>query len=156
MSDLDSVLIKFFKEASEDLSVKERVKITDDVHFKKVAFDMYKLYNDHYDGLWKIEDVEGAQYLVRASDPQYAAKEGGSWTVSSNYDYNNVTLKYKSVPICSFSADEYGFNKEDVLTFKTAIFDMIESDGEFVKKVISSQPKTKSEALKAMFPELVK
>ena len=111
---------------------------------------------DHYNDLWKMEDVDGAKYLIRGSDPQYQVKEGGDWSTSSNYEYNNVTLSYKRVPICSFSSDEFGFTGDDVFTFKSALLDVVGSDQEFVKKVIASQPKAKAEAIESLFPELLK
>jgi hypothetical protein len=156
MSDIDKVLINFFKKASEDPSNKDVLELSEDLPIRKVAFDMYKVFGDHYDGLWKLEEVEGKQFLVRASNPQYDTKESGDWTVSSNYDYNNITLKYKNVPICSFSSDDFGFDRNDITIFKSAIFDMISSDEKFVKEIISSQSKSKVETLQQIFPELIK
>jgi hypothetical protein len=156
MSELDEVLIKLFKKQSSDISSKDRLPLSDDLKIKKVAFDIYKVMGDHYNDLWKMEDVDGAKYLIRSSDPQYQVKEGGDWSTSSNYEYNNVTLSYKKVPICSFSADEFGFTGDDVFTFKSALLDVVGSDQEFVKKVIASQPKAKAEAIESLFPELLK
>ena len=156
MSELDEVLIGLFKKQSSDISSKDKVPLTDDLKIKKVAFDMYKVFGDQYDDLWKVEDVEGAPFLVRSSDPKYQRKEGGEWTASSNYDFNNVTLSYKNVPICSFSSDDYGFSDDDIFTFKSALLDMANSDAEFIKKVVSSQPKAKASTLGDLFPEILK
>lgn len=156
MSDIDKVLIDIFKQASLDPTNKDVLEVSEDLPIRKVAFDMYKVFGDHYDGLWKLEEMDGKQFLVRASDPQYQNKQAGDWTVSSNYEYNDVTLKYKNVPICSFSADDFGFGRNDITIFKSAIFDMINSDDKFVKEIISSQSKSKFETLQQIFPELIK
>tara|TARA_Y100000287_G_scaffold171419_1_gene157846 strand:- start:2298 stop:2768 length:471 start_codon:yes stop_codon:yes gene_type:complete len=156
MSELDSLLIELSQKRSSDLSSKNRIKVTDDLQIKKVAFDMYKVLKDQYNDLWKVEDIEGEKFLVRSSDPKYSAKEEGDWVVTGNYDGDNVTLSYKKVPICSFSSDEFGFCSDDIFTFKSALLDMIDEDASFVKKVISRQPKAKVAAIESLFPELLK
>ena len=156
MSELDSILIELHKKRTASISSKDRIKLTDDLQIKKVAFDMYRVLKDQYNDLWKVEDVEGERFLVRSSSPEYTTKEEGSWVVTGNYDSDNVTLSYKKVPICSFSSDEYGFSKDDIFTFKSALLDVIESDEGFVKKVIGRQPEAKVVAIKNLFPELLK
>jgi len=156
MPELDDVLIDFFKKQSSDISVKDIIPMTNDLKIKKIAFDMYKVMGDQYDDLWKVEEIDGATFLVRSSDPKYQKKEGGDWSASSNYDHNHVTLSYKNIPICSFSSDEYGFSSDDIFTFKSALLDVIDSDREFVKKVVASQPKAKAEVIKNLFPEILK
>lgn len=156
MSDLDKILIDLFRQNSQDLSVKDKVPFSEDLKLKKVAFDMFKVYGDHYDGLWRIEEQDNQKFLVRASDPKYNSDNIGEWTASSNYEYSDVTLKYKGVPICSFSADQYGFRNEDIFSFKSALLDMVKEDKSFIKKVIASQPKAKAEAISNIFPELIK
>lgn len=156
MSEIDSILIELQKKRASNISQKDRIKVTDDLQIKKVAFDMYKVLRDQYDGLWKVEDVDGEKFLVRSSDPQYSNDSKGSWLVTGNYDSDNVTLSYKNVPICSFSSDEFGFSKDDIFTFKSALLDVIETDSEFVKKVIGKQPKAKVAAIESLFPELLK
>lgn len=156
MSEIDSILIELQKNRVANVSSKNRIKLTDDLQIKKVAFDMYRVLRDQYNDLWKVEDVEGERFLVRSSNPEYTTKEEGSWVVTGNYDSDNVTLSYKKVPICSFSSDEYGFSKDDIFTFKSALLDVIESDEGFVKKVIGRQPEAKVSAIKGLFPELLK
>lgn len=156
MSDIDSILIGLQKKNASDLSQKDKIKLTDDLQIKKVAFDMYKVLRDQYDDLWKVEEHEGEKFLVRSSDPKYSVKEGGNWIVTGNYDSNNVTLSYKNVPICSFSSDDFGFSKDDIFTFKSALLDVLETDQGFVKKVIDKQPKAKAAAIQSLFPELLK
>lgn len=156
MSEIDSILIELQKKQASNISQKDRIKVTDDLQIKKVAFDMYKVLRDQYDGLWKVEDVDGERFLVRSSDPQYSSDSKGSWLVTGNYDSDNVTLSYKNVPICSFSSDEFGFSKDDIFTFKSALLDVIETDSEFVKKVIGKQPEAKVAAIESLFPELLK
>ena len=156
MSELDDVLIKLFKKQSSDISVKDKLPLTDDLKIKKIAFDMYKVMGDQYNDLWKVEEIDGSKFLVRSTDPQYQKKEGGDWTAASNYDYNHVTLSYKNVPICGFSSDEYGFSDDDIFTFKSALLDVASSDKEFIKKVVASQPKAKADVIKDLFPEILK
>ncbi len=156
MSDLDKILIDLFKRNSKDLSVKDKIPLTEDLKLKKVAFDMFKVYGDHYEGLWKIEEQGDQKFLVRASDPKYTNENTGDWTASSNYEHTDVTLRYKGVPICSFSADQFGFKNDDIFTFKSALLDMVKEDKDFIKKVIASQPRSKSEAISNIFPELIK
>jgi hypothetical protein len=156
MSELDKILLDLFKKNSSDLSVKDRIPLDEDLGIRKVAFDMYKVYGDHYDGLWKVEEDGDKKFLVRASDPRFGTQELDKWTASSNYEHTDVTLKYRGVPICSFSADQYGFKGEDIFTFKSALLDIVKEDQGFIKKVIASQPKLKAEAISNMFPELIK
>jgi len=156
MSDLDKVLIELSKKQSSDLSGKDKIPMSDDLKLKKVAFDMYKVFGDQYDDLWKVESIDGDSFLVRSSDPQYQRKEGGDWSADSNYDYNNVTLSYKNVPICAFSSEDYGFDGEDIFTFKSALLDVASTDVGFLKKVIASQAKAKVSAIESLFPDIFK
>jgi hypothetical protein len=156
MSDLDRVLIELSKKQSIGLSDKNKIPMSDDLRLKKVAFDMYKVFGDQYDDLWKVEVIEGDSFLIRSSDPQFQKKEGGDWSASSNYDYDNVTLSYKNVPICAFSSEDYGFDNDDIFTFKAALLDMASSDIGFLKKVIGSQAKAKVSAIESIFPDMFK
>ena len=73
MSDLDRILINLSKNRRKDVSSKHTIPLEEGLRIKKVAFDMYKVLSDHYDGLWTIsEDDEGQKHLVRASDPSFA------------------------------------------------------------------------------------
>lgn len=156
MSDLDSVLRKLAKEKETDLSAKDRIQLTDDLPIKKVAFDVYKVFGDQYDDLWRSEEVDGATFLVRSSDPKYQVKEGGDWRASSNYDNDSVTLSYKNIPICAFSSEEYGFSSEDIFIFKSALLDMATEDNSFASKVLEAQTQTKASAIRGLFPEIFK
>ena len=156
MSDLDRVLVELSRSQSTDLSDKNKILISDGLRIKKVAFDMYKVFGDQYDDLWRVEKEGDDSLLVRSSDPQYQREEGGDWSASSNYDYNNVTLSYKNVPICAFSAEDYGFNNDDIFTFKAALLDMTSTDTGFLKKVIGSQANAKVSAIESIFPDMFK
>lgn len=156
MSELDKVLVELSRNRETDISKKDRIPVTKDLAFKKVAFDMYKVFGDQYNDLWQIESSDDGAYLVRASDPRYQTKEGGDWSASSNYDGDNVTLSYKSVPICSFSSDDYGFSGEDVFAFKSALLDMASGDSAFVKSLIDSQVEAKANAIRGLFPGMFK
>ena len=119
---------------------------------------MFKVVGDTYDDLWKMESVNGEDFLVRCSDrpdySEYREADTSSWSAVSNKSSDNVTLKYKGVPICAFSSEEYGFGANDVLTFKSALLDVIKEDSNFIGKVVASQPKSKAEALSNVFPEI--
>lgn len=125
-------------------------------HFKKYAFDVYKVDNDPYEGLWMLQDCDDGPHLVRTSEPKYAQESRGDWSAVSDYNRENITLVYKNVPIARFSSEEFGFNSSDAMTFKSALLEMAENDGEFVKGVLSGQPSGKREALSMTFPEFKK
>jgi hypothetical protein len=158
MSELDKVLINLFRKQSSDVSDKNVIRANGKHGIKKIAFDMFKVVGDTYDDLWRMENVNGEDFLVRCSDrsgsEEYEEEETPSWSAISNHGSDNVTLKYKNVPICTFSSEEYGFGTDDVLTFKSALLDVIKEDGGFIGKIVASQPKSKAEALKNVFPEI--
>lgn len=152
MKELDNILFDLYQKRVKDVSKKNKIALDEAVGLKKVAFDIYKIMNDQYDDLWKVEDG----FLVRSSDPKYQVKEGGDWSAVSSYDGKLVTLAYKNVPVCNFSSDEYGFSTDDVFTFKSALLDEVKENNDFLKNVFSSQAKSKREALQNVFPELKK
>ena len=160
MSELDKVLINLFRKQSSDVSDKNVIKAAGQHSIRKVAFDMFKVVGDTYDDLWKMESVNGEDFLVRCSDrpeyKEYREKEASLWTAVSNNSSDNVTLKYKNVPICTFSSEEYGFGTDDVTMFKSALIDVLNEDNGFIGKVIASQPKGKAEAINNVFPEIKK
>lgn len=156
MSELDDILLKLSQDREKNPSNKNRIKLTDDLVIKKVAFDMVKVFGDQYNDLWKVEKEGDSTFLVRSSHPKYESKSAGDWSALSDYNSSAVTLSYKGVPICSFSSDEYGFSKDDVFTFKTALLDMAENDPLFVNKVVDSQLEAKASAIKQVFPDLFK
>jgi hypothetical protein len=132
------------------------VKVTDDILIKKIAFDVFKVDNDPYNGLWTTKDVDGEPYLVRMSSPDYEYSSSGDWTAASDYDRENITLSYKEAPIMRFSADEYGFTRDDIITFKSAVLDRTSTDEEFIKSILLEQTDAKRSALLVTFPELKK
>lgn len=152
MKNLDNILFDLYQKRTKDVSKKNKIAIDEAVGLKKVAFDIYKVMNDQYNDLWRVEDG----FLVRSSDPKYQVKEGGDWSAVSSYDGKIVTLAYKNVPVCNFSSEEYGFSTEDVFTFKGALLDEVSQNNDFIKNVFSSQAKSKKEALTNVFPELKK
>jgi hypothetical protein len=123
---------------------------------RKIAFDVYKVENDPYDGLWLLEDVGGRQHLVRASNPEFEMTTQSEWSAVTDYDKENITLNYKNAPIARFSSSEYNYTKEEASTFKSALLDMIKNDELFVKDVLASQPHSKLEAITSTYPELKK
>jgi len=152
MKELDNILFDLYQKRIKDVSKKNKIALSEAVGLKKVAFDIYKIMNDQYNDLWKVEDG----FLVRSSDPKYQVKEGGDWSAVSSYDGKIVTLAYKNVPVCNFSSEEYGFSNNDVFTFKGALLDEVSQNNDFLKNVFSSQAKSKREALTNVFPELKK
>ena len=156
MSELDELLLKLAKKRESDPSDKARVELTDDLKIKKVAFDMYKVFGDKYDSLWSTEQSGDKTYLIRVSHPQLGVKEDGLWSTASNYDGSSVTLSYKKIPICSFASDDYGFSKDDVFTFKSALLDMVKENRAFVKNVVEAQAPAKAAAIKELVPDLFK
>lgn len=155
---LDSTLVKLAKSQSYDLGMKDVLLVTELVSFKKVAFDMYRVDNDPYESLWALQDIDGKQHLVRASDPQFETRKSGDWDVTSDYDKKNVTLSYKNIPITRFSSDEYGFSSNDISLFKSAIIEKSSSSDSavFIKELLKDQPQNKRDALILTFPELKK
>ncbi len=156
--DIDGILNKVLKRNSVSLADKNVIiyskQLEDEGLIKKLAFDVYRVDNDPYEGLWLLEDIEGVPHLVRASQPEIEQSKVGDWIVTSDQQKENVTLSYKSFPIARFSSVEYGFGKEDILTFKSAILDRISNDKTFVKEVLAEQAGENLEALVKTFPEI--
>ena len=153
---IDKTLIDFFEKRSKSLATKRRIKYSEDVLIRKVAFDYFKVDNDPYDGLWRMEELDGESYLIRSPETQSSNKTIGDWTAVSDHLKSNITLAYKSVPVVRLSSDEYGFDKSNIMTFKSALLDVVEKDEESIKEIFSSQPKAKVEALSNTLPELKK
>ena len=87
------------------------IKLSEAKGFRKVAFDVFK---DHYDQLWRLDSINGEDTLVRSSDPKYAYASGkNGWSASSDYDFRNITLCYKDIPIHRFSSQEFEFEEGD-------------------------------------------
>ena len=103
-----------------------------------------------------MEDCDGEMYLVRSSDTESGHRSVGDWTAVSDHLKTNVTLAYKNVPVARLSSEEYGFDKDSIMTFKSALLDTIGKDAGTVKDILSSQPGSKAEALSNTFPELKK
>ena len=153
-SELDKTLIILIRSKSNNINDKNMIKLSEASGFRKVAFDMFK---DHYDGLWKLEQVNGEATLIRSSDPKYSYASGeNGWSASSDYDFRNITLCYKDIPIHRFSSQEFDFSENDIGLFKSAILESVNEDGSFVKNILNSQPKPKLEALCQTFPEITK
>ena len=159
-ADIDRVLIDALRRGSPSIAEKMKIKFSEDLvksgHFKKEAFDVYRVDNDPYAGLWLLENIDGVQHLVRASDPVFETTEQGSWGAISDYDKSNVTLSYKNIPIARFSSEDFGFSKLDIITFKSALLNRVSTDEGFIKEVLAEQPKSKRDDLVNTFPEFRK
>lgn len=160
LAKIDKILVDVLNKKSKSLAEKNELLFSDELvkngSVKKIAFDVYKVENDPYDSLWTLEDVVGQQYLVRANDPKYDVSESGNWSLATSYDKSNITLAYKSVPIARFSSSDYGFNPDEVTTFKSALLERIHGDNIFIKEVLDEQPESKKIALISTFPEFKK
>lgn len=160
LADIDKVLIKTLRKQSPSIAHKTRIKFSDDLvktgQVRKEAFDVYRVDNDPYENMWLLEDVGGVPHLVRASDPIFESAEKGDWIAISDYDKKNITLSYKNAPIARFSSDDFGFDLESIMTFKSALLDRVSEDEEFIKEVLAEQPRSKREDLTVSFPELKK
>jgi len=160
LANIDAVLKKALAKNSVSLSEKNAIKFSEKLvsngQIQKFAFDVYKVNDDPYNGLWVLQDINGAAHLVRASDPRYESVNSGDWGAVSDYNRENVTLTYKSRPIARFSSKSYGFAPEEVITFKEALLERIGEDDSFVKEVFAEQPESKRSSIKQAFPELNK
>ena len=153
---IDKTLVDFFEKKSKNLRSKNRIKYSEDILIKKIAFDYFKVDNDPYEGLWKMEEHDGEKYLVRSSGTDNDQKTIGDWTAVSDHSKSNITLAYKNVPVALLSSSEYKFDKDSIMTFKSALLDVIGKDEGAVKDILQLQPKAKTEALSSTFPELKK
>lgn len=160
LANIDRVLQETLRETSNDIRHKNKIAYSEDLEkkgsFQKIAFDVYRVPDDPYNGLWTLEDLNGKPYLVRAAAPQTDQPETGNWTVISNQDKDNLTLSYKKYPIARFSSDKYGFSSNDIVAFKLALLENINNDENFVKEVLMEQPESKRLAVLSYFPELQK
>lgn len=162
MKELDKVLLSLQKKNLPE-HLQDKIKYTNDIKLKKVAFDVYKIdhgesMKSHYEGLWKLEEHGGSPYLVRASDPQFSSQSSNdsTWTVSSAYDNSNIVLAYKNVPIANFTSKDFGYSGDNITIFKQAVLEKVLEDNEFAKDVFSIQSLEKVSALQETFPELKK
>ncbi len=160
LANIDRVLQETLRKTSGNLGDKNKIAYSEDLEkkgtFQKIAFDVYRVPEDPYNGLWTLEDHNGQPYLVRASTPQYEQSDSGNWTAISNQDRDNITLSYKKYPIARFSSDKYGFTSEDIVSFKLALLENVNSDEDFIKEVLLEQPESKRSAMLSQFPELQK
>ena len=159
LADIDRILQDVVTRNSKNTGDKNKILYSKELEasgdIKKVAFDVYRVANDPYKDLWNVENIEGKDYLVRASDPQPSLEARGDWSAITSHDKRDITLAYKKVPIARFSSDKYGFKNDDVFTFKSALLDNT-NDSKFVKNVLMQQPESKRTALVNEFPEFKK
>jgi hypothetical protein len=159
LANIDRILEDVVRRNSKNVGNKNTIPYSEALEengsIKKVAFDVYKVADDPYHNLWAMENINGVPYLVRASDPQSEEKVFGDWTAITSNDRSNVTLAYKKVPIARFSSDKFGFSKDDVITFKSALLDNTKNEN-FIKDVLQEQPESKRLALMSEFPEFKK
>jgi len=125
--------------------------------FKKVAFDVFQLNSSPVESLWILEENEnGEQYLVaQFDDMEISTLEAKShWEALADSKGENVTLMYKDTPIQRFASSDYGFTKDDVHIFQQSLVELLNSNPDFVIKVLKDQPKERLGILAQHFPEL--
>ena len=127
--------------------------------FTKVAgaFDVFQMNRSPVESYWILEKGDdGQEYLVA----QYEDSSGepiesiSSWEALSDREGKNVTLSYKNVPIKRLASSEYGFSSSDVHIFIKALTGRLDSDQEFVNKLVKTLPEEKNNSLTTLFPEL--
>jgi len=162
LANIDRVLSDVVMKNSKSIADQNRIEYSCDMErsgaIRKVAFDVYRVDNDPYDGLWLVQDVDGKPFLVRASDDpaDYEERKDGNWSAVSNNNRDNITLSYNKFPIAAFSSEDYNFSIDDISTFKSALLDNIKNDETFVKDLLLEQPESKRQALVRAFPEFKK
>ena len=125
--------------------------------FRKVAFDVFQLNSSPIESLWILEDGDdGNQYLVAQYDETESntLEAKSSWEALVDRKGENVTLLYKETPIQRFASSDYGFTADDVHIFQKSLVDLLNSDPDFVTKVLKTQSKEKLGILAQHFPEL--
>ena len=122
---------------------------------RKIAFDVYNVENDPYDGLWKLESLEdGKEYLVRMEAQPGLEDKTGGWSATSNSAATSITIAYKNIPITKISNKNFDFNKDDIYVFKQTILQKIAADNRFRKLIVNLQSDEKRKEIMNLFPEL--
>lgn len=154
---IDDLLVNILKRNSKSIADKDVLPLNNDILFKKVAFDLYKVDNDPYYDLWTTRTLDdGNTVLVRASNPTETKRDIGDWTAVSDYDRKNITLNYKNAPIARFADTDYSFDRDNIIEFKEALLEKVSKDSEFVLDILNEQPESKKTALLLTFPEFNK
>jgi hypothetical protein len=155
-SELDKILLSFINNKKESL-VPTKIKFSQEEvesgNFKKVAFDVYKVDNDPYENLWRLESLADGPYLIRTDAPDLSLESRGEWQALSDIKKENVTLYYKNIAIARFSSSEYGYSRDDIFAFKKSLLEQVNNDNGFLKNILETQPIAKKEALTKSFPE---
>ncbi len=123
----------------------------------KVAFDVYSVDNDPYDGLWKLESSadDGKEYLVRMDgEGTVAETKTAGWAATSNENGTSITLAYRGIPLQRLSGKIFGFSKDDVGLFKKALLEKVSKDDSFRGKILDMQSDERKAELVKAFPEL--
>ena len=149
----DKLFEKIIKKAKVRIPFKEN-----EHNFTKIAFDVYQLNNSPVESLWVLEsDADDGEILVAMYDDQdYSEllKEASVWKTYGDSKRENITLSYKNMPICKFSAKEYGFDSSTAHIFQRSLLKKL-ANKEFVYKLLKAQPKNKQIDIINQFPELI-
>lgn len=126
-------------------------------NFTRIAFDVFQLNSSPTESYWILEkDEDGEEYLVAnyEKEPEEGLCVKSEWEALSDKESKNVTLLYKGMPIKRFASSEYNFNKDDVSIFKRALINKLNTNQEFVDKLMKILTEEKRNALRETFPEL--
>lgn len=131
---------------------------TNKCHFTKIAFDVFQLNNSPVESLWILEDGEdGKQYLVATYDDLEAPIQStGNWSTLQNKKATEISLYYRGVALHKFASVDFGFTPEDAYLFQRSLINKLNTDRDFVRKLIDLQPIDKKESIFKQFPELLK
>lgn len=150
-------LVEFIKKTEPQLNKLAADTVRNRMH--KVAFDVYSVENDPYDGLWRLESNadDGKEYLVRMDGEDNGASsetKTGGWSATSNESGSSITLAYNNIPIQRLAGKIFGFSKDDVGFFKRALLEKVYKDEGFRNKVLDMQSDERKTEIYKTFPEL--
>lgn len=125
--------------------------------FTKVAFDIFQLNSSPVESYWILDKGDdGQEYLFAnyetETDEKLQAKS--NWEALSDKESKNITLAYKGVPIKRFASSEYNFDANDIDIFKNALVSKLDTNKEFINKLMNTMSNEKRSALIEAFPEL--
>lgn len=156
-SELDyEKLIEFLKKKEEKRGTTKLAADSVRSRMHKIAFDVYSIENDPYDGLWRLESNadDGKEYLIRMDNDSSVEAKTGGWSAISNESSSSITLAYCGVPVQRLSNKIFGFSKDDVGLFKQALLEKVSKDTTFREKILDMQSDERKTELYKTFPEL--
>lgn len=118
----------------------------------RVAFDLFRFKDGNPEELWQVQSSDDGEFLVRTyalPDEQEEKKVAASWTVELDKKEENLTVAYRHIPLMRLAAKNYGLtSSEDVRLLQRVIYNKINTDDEFVNKLIKTLSAEKQMLLK--------